>query len=44
MMTDIKKIPKGPCENISTVTGVDEYSKKIDLLDHTLIFDLVYSF
>ncbi len=37
MMTDIRKILKGPCENVSTVTGVDEYSKKIDLLDHTLL-------
>ena len=37
MMTNIRKILKGPCENISIVTGVDEYSKKIDLLEHTLL-------
>ena len=37
MMTDITKILKGPCENVSSVTGVDEYSKKIDLLEHTLL-------
>ena len=37
MRNDIRKILKVPCENISAVTGVDEYSKKIDLLDHALM-------
>ena len=37
MISDIRKILKEPCENISSLTGVDEYSKRIGLLEHAVL-------
>ena len=37
MIDIIRKILKKPCENVSAITDVDLYSKKIDLLEHTML-------
>lgn len=33
----LRKILKTPCKTMSELTGIDEYSKNIDLLKHTLL-------
>lgn len=38
MIDAVGKILKKPCENVSSVTEVDLYSKKIVLLEHTMLF------
>lgn len=37
MNKDLRKVLKEPCKAISVLTGIDEYSKHMDLLEHTLL-------
>jgi hypothetical protein len=37
MINAFRKILRKPCENVSAITEVDLYSKKIDLPEHTML-------
>lgn len=37
MSNELRKVLKKPCNTISAVTGIDEYSKRIDLLEHAVL-------
>ncbi|EQD67296.1 transposase IS4 family protein, partial [mine drainage metagenome] len=34
MIKNIRKLLANPCKNVSEITGIDEFSKRIDMLEH----------